>query len=81
MNNKSTTSFQLIVESSAVLQTVIPDIDISTIKKNIVKKKHFGMVNVLRKSIGTTTITMQTFDLGVSFTVGELLASLINNSR
>ena len=38
-------------------KTAMPDIDMGTTKKSVEKKRHPRIVNVLKKSIGATTIT------------------------
>ena len=44
-------------------------------RKNAERKKNIRVVNVLKESGGSTTITKRILDLGVNFTIGELLAS------
>ena len=51
------------------------DTDTAISKKSVERKRHFQVVNVLKESVGATTIIKQILDLGISFTVGELLAS------
>ena len=59
----------------AVPEEVMPDVEGSQVKKSIERKKHPRVVNVLKESVGATTITKRILDLGVNLTVGELLAS------
>ena len=62
--------------SSVAPETAMPDADnASTTRKSVEKRKHPRVVNVLKESVGATTITKRILDLGVSLTVGELLAS------
>ncbi len=51
------------------------DVDTTMAKISIESKKYPRVVNVLKESVGATTITKRILDLGVSFTVGELLVS------
>lgn len=44
-------------------------------RNNVERKKNPRVVNVLKESGGTTTIIKRILDLGVNFTIGELLAS------
>ena len=44
-------------------------------KKNLERKKHLKVTNVLKESVGITKITKRILDLDVSLTVGELLTS------
>ena len=53
----------------------MPDVEGSQVKKSIERKKHPHVVNVLKESIGATTIPKHILDLGVNLTIGELLAS------
>lgn len=53
------------------------DIDIVIIKKNIKKKSHLQVINVLKKSIRVITITKQILNLIIGFTFGKLLASAL----
>ncbi len=55
----------------------MPDAEASEPKKSIEMKKHLRVVNMLKESIGATTITKRILDLGVNLTVGELLASAL----
>ena len=66
-----------IATPSAASETVMFDADTATAKKFVEKKKHPRVVNVLKKSGGATIITKRILDLGVNFTVGELLASAL----
>lgn len=52
----------------------MPDVEGSAAKKSIERKKHPRVANVLKESVGATTITMRILDLGVNLTVGELRA-------
>ena len=45
-------------------------------KKNVERKRYPQVVNVLKKSVGATTITKQILDLRVNLIVSELLASV-----
>lgn len=51
------------------------DIEVNT-KKNLECKRHLRVVNILKESVGTTTITKRILDWGVNFMVEELLASV-----
>ncbi|MCJ1343493.1 hypothetical protein MMC31_001687 [Peltigera leucophlebia] len=53
----------------------MPDAKGTTAKKIVERKKYPRVVNVLKESVGATTITKRIQDLGVNLTVGELLAS------
>ena len=55
----------------------MPDANTAIGKKNVKKKIYPSVVNVLKEFVGATTITKRILDLGVSFTVGELLASAL----
>ncbi|MCJ1348653.1 hypothetical protein MMC31_006886, partial [Peltigera leucophlebia] len=46
-----------------------------TVKKNVERKRHPRVVEVLKESVGATMITKRILDLGVNLTVGKLLAS------
>lgn len=50
------------------------DVDPVT-KKGFERKRHPRVVNVLKESVGVTTITKRILDLEVSLTVEKLLAS------
>ncbi len=56
-------------------EVAMPDTEASKPKKMVERKKHPWVVNVLKESVGATTITKRILDLGVNLTVGELLAS------
>lgn len=56
-------------------EAAMPDVEADEHKKTIGRKKHLRVVNVLKESIGVTTITKRILDLGVNLTVGELLVS------
>ncbi|MCJ1347605.1 hypothetical protein MMC31_005833, partial [Peltigera leucophlebia] len=60
---------------SSTQEEVMPDVEGTTAKKPVERKKHPRVVNVLKESAGPTNITKRILDLGVSLTVGELLAS------
>ncbi len=60
----------------APLEIAMLDADTTTAKKSIERKKHPRVVNVLKESVGATTITKLILDLGVNLTVGKLLASV-----
>lgn len=54
-------------------EAAMPDLEASEIERTVERKKHLQVVYILKKSIGTTTITKYILDLGVNLTVGELL--------
>ena len=56
-------------------EKTMPDVEGTTAKKTVERKKHPRIVNILKESVGATTITKRILDLGVNLTVGELLAS------
>lgn len=58
-----------------VLETTMLNADIGIAKKNAEKKRHPQVINVLKESIGATTIIKRILDLGVSLKVGKLLLS------
>ena len=60
---------------STTQEEAMPDAEGTTVKKTVKRKKHPRVVNVLKESVGATTITKRILDLGVNLTVGELLAS------
>lgn len=53
----------------------MPDVEGTIAKKIAERKKHPQVINVLKESVGVTTITKRISDLGVNLTVGELLAT------
>ena len=55
-------------------EAVMPDAVTGEPKKTVERKKHLRVVNVLKKSVGFTTITKRILDLGLNLTVSELLA-------
>ena len=59
----------------AVPKEVMSNVEGSQVKKNIQRKKHPHIVNMLKQSIEATTITKYILDLGVNFTIGKLLVS------
>ena len=59
----------------AVSEEVMPNVEKSQVKKNIERKKHLCVVNVLKESVGATTITKCILHLRVNLTIGKLLAS------
>ena len=56
-------------------EAAMPDAEAGEPRKTVERKKHPRVVNVLKESVGATTITKRILDLGVNLTVGELLAS------
>ena len=58
-----------------VPDTPMLDAEVIEAKKMVERKKHLQVVNVLKETVGATTITKRILDLGVNLTVGELLAS------
>ena len=65
-----------ILASSVAPETAMPDVDnANTTRKSVEKNKHPQVVNVLKECVGVTIITKRILDVGVSLTVGELLAS------
>ena len=58
----------------ATPEETMTDVD-SVAKKDLERKRHPRVVNVLKESVGATTITKRILDLGVSLTLEELLAS------
>ncbi len=65
-----------IVTLSTAPKTAMPDADTAINKKSVERKKYPQVINVLKESVGATTITKRILDLGISLTVGELLASI-----
>ncbi|MCJ1349183.1 hypothetical protein MMC31_007419 [Peltigera leucophlebia] len=65
--------------SPAPIETSTPEeamLDVDPVtKKSLERKKQPRVVHVLKESVGATTITKRIIALGVSLTVGELLAS------
>ncbi len=53
----------------------MPDAGVTEPKKQVERKKHRRVVNILKESLGAMTIIKNILDLGVNVTVGELLAS------
>ena len=66
-----------IVTLSTTPETAMPPADIAISKKNVERKKHPRVVNILKETVGATTITKRILDLGISLTVGKLLASAL----
>ena len=62
---------------STIPETAMLDADMVIAKKSIERKKHLRVVNVLKESVKTTTITKRILNLGVNFIVSELLASVL----
>ena len=60
---------------STTQEETMPDAEGTTAKKTVERKKHPCVVNVLKESVGATTITKRILDLDVNLTVGKLLAS------
>lgn len=56
-------------------ETAIQDVEASEPRRMVERKKYLEVVNMLKESVGATTITKRILDLGVNLTVGELLAS------
>ena len=56
-------------------EAAMPDLEVTDPKKQVERRKHVRVVNVLKESVGATIITKRILDLGVNLTVGELLAS------
>lgn len=54
----------------------MPYIEGTKVKKTVERKKHSCNVNILKESVGTTTIIMRILDLSVNLIVGKLLASV-----
>ena len=53
----------------------MPDEEVTKPKKQVERKKHPRVINVLKEVVGATTITKLILDLEVNLTVGELLVS------
>lgn len=53
----------------------MPNTETGELKKTIEKKKHLRIVNILKESVGATTITKRILDLRLNLTIDELLAS------
>lgn len=60
----------------AVSEKPMPDLEGGVTKKNVERKKHFRVVNVLKKSVRATTIIKRILDVGVNIAVSKLLASV-----
>lgn len=56
-------------------KVIILDVKVDETKKIVKRKKHFWVVNVLKESIGTTSITKYILDLEVNLTISKLLVS------
>lgn len=54
----------------------MPEADIAISNKSVERKRYPQVVNVLKESARATTIIKQILDFGISFIVGELLASV-----
>lgn len=54
----------------------MPDVKVGELRKTVKKKKHLQVVNMLKKSVGATTITKCILDLEVNLAISELLASV-----
>ena len=63
-----------IITSSTAPKTAMSDADTAISKKNIKRKRHPQVVNILKESMAARTITKQILDLEVSLTIGKLLA-------
>lgn len=57
-----------------VPEEVMPDMEESQVKKNIKRKRYPCVVNVLKESVGATTIIKRILDLEVNLTMSKLLA-------
>ena len=55
----------------------MPDTNIVISKKNIERKRHLQVINILKESIKATTITKEILDLEISLIVGKLLAFVL----
>lgn len=55
----------------------MPDIETGKLKKTIERKKHLQIINVLKKSVKTTTIIKRILNLEVNLTIGKLLFSAL----
>lgn len=53
----------------------MPDVETYEPKKIIVRKKHLGVVNILKESIRAITISKHILDLRINLTVSQLLVS------
>lgn len=71
------TAFTSTATPFAVPDKFMPEVEEDQLKKSIKRKKHPRVVNVLKQSVGATTITKRIRDLGINLTVGELLASAL----
>lgn len=60
---------------STTLAEIIPDMEGNMVKKTTERKKYFWVVNILKESMGATTITKHILDFGINLVFGELLAS------
>lgn len=65
----------LIITPSTVPKIAILDADMVMAKKIVKKKKHCQVVNVLKESVGASTIIRHIMDLEVNLIIGKLLAS------
>lgn len=71
------TAFTSTATLFAVPEKVMLDVEEDQVKKNIERKNHPCVVNLLKEFVGATTITKRILDLGVNFTIGELQASVL----
>lgn len=58
-----------------ILEKVMPNVKGSQVKKSIKRKKHPCIVNILKESIGATTIIKDILDLRINLIIGKLLIS------
>lgn len=61
--------------SNLFQETVMPDAEAGELRKTVEKKRYLRVVNVLKESMGTTTISKRILDLGINLTISKLLAS------
>lgn len=54
----------------------MPDVEVGERKKKL-KKKHLQIFNILKESVGATTITKHILDKRVNLTIGKLRASAL----
>lgn len=62
---------------SVIPKIAIPNVNIIMAKKNMEKKRHLWVINILKKFIGAITITKCILNFRVNFIIDKLLASVL----
>lgn len=58
-------------------KAAMPNIEANELQMTVEKKKHPQVINILKKSVGATTITKNILDLEINLIIDKLIASAL----